>query len=56
MPEPEVSKTKVEETSCPLVTVIRAADVTADYKELAAGWPEWDSTTHPQVEFPIFYQ
>jgi len=37
-----------DQTSCPLVTVIRAADVTAEYKEMAAGWPEWSSKTHPQ--------
>ena len=38
-----------ETSSCPLVTIVRAADVKADFKEMAAGWPEWDSETHPQV-------
>jgi len=32
----------------PLCTVTPAADVPAEFKALAEGWPLWDSKTHPQ--------
>jgi len=43
-----------------LITIIRAADVTEEYKKTAEGWPLWDSKTHPQKpkgsgKFPFDY-
>lgn len=43
-----------------LITIIRAVDVTAEYKKIAAAWPLWDSKTHPQKpkgsgKFPFDY-
>jgi len=32
----------------PLCTVTDAAEVDAEFKQLAATWPMWDSKTHPQ--------
>ena len=42
------------------VTIIRAADVSADYKKMASAWPVWESKTHPQKpkgsgKFPFNY-
>ena len=47
-------KTSSAEAPCktasthPLCTVTEAADVEAEFKELAKSWPSWDSKTHPQ--------
>ena len=43
-----------------LVTIIRAADVSAEFKATASTWPVWDSKTHPQKpkgsgKFPFDY-
>ena len=43
-----------------LVTIIRAADVSEDFKTTASAWPVWDSKTHPQKpkgsgKFPFDY-
>jgi len=47
-------------TPATLVTIVPAAEVSAEYKATAAQWPVWESKTHPQKpkgsgKFPFDY-
>jgi uncharacterized cupin superfamily protein len=59
-PAPAPTSISTPSTMASLITHTPAAEVTAEYKEIAAAWPVWDSRTHPQKpaksgKFPFDY-